>query len=105
MAPLSHDLLPLYRSDTASFRALLAFAAMLLDIEQGHTQSLQLAQLEGQAIATIQARIERGLAPQVNGTMMAVAIMAQLEVSFHIPHIDSLYLILIWNDATGVSWK
>lgn len=84
MAPLSHDLLPLYRSDIASFHALLAFAAMLSDFEQGNAQSLQLTQFEGQAIATIQGCIERGLAPQANGTVMAVAIMAQLEVSCHI---------------------
>lgn len=82
MAPLSHDLLPLYREDTASFHALLAFAAMLSRIEHGNVQSLRLAQLEGQAIATIQGRIEQCLPSQVNGTLVAVAIMAHLEVSF-----------------------
>jgi hypothetical protein len=84
MAPLSHDLLPLYREDTASFHALLAFAALLSSIEHGNVQSLQLSQLEGQAIATIQGRIEHCLSSQVNGTLMAVAIMAHLEVSFPI---------------------
>lgn len=101
MAPLSHDLLPLYRADSASFHALLAFAAMLSSIEHGSGQSLQLAQLEGEAIATIQGRIEQCLPSQVTGTLMAVAIMAHLEVSFPISIEDELSLRVL----IGISWK
>lgn len=78
---LSHELLPVYRSDAASFHALLAFSALLLAQNENLDQFLQPAELESRTLEILSSRLIPLPLTHTNGTIMAVALMAYLEVS------------------------
>ena len=81
MAYLSHELLPLYRDDLVSFHALLAFAAIHRANQTVHTSPLRAAEVEGRALQVLKERVEEMQTTQSNDTILAVGVMANLEVS------------------------
>lgn len=81
MAYLSYELLPLYREDTASFHALLAFAAMHRANQTVQTSPLRAAEFEGRALQVLKERVEDSQTAQSNGTILAAGLMTKLEVS------------------------
>ena len=81
MAYLSYELLPLYRDDTVSFHALLAFAAVHRLNQTALTSPSRAAQYEGRALMVLKERVDEGSTAQSNGTILAVGVMANLEVS------------------------
>ena len=79
LANLSRELLPLYREDIVSFQVLLAFAAVHRAVMQGQRSTTEPAAAEGYALQTLKANIDHSEGAQSNGTILGVAVMANLE--------------------------
>lgn len=80
MANHSDELLDLYRGDPVSFHALLALVAMHRTNKQGLSGTADPAEIEGQALVMLRTRMEEESGAQRNGTILAIALMANLEV-------------------------
>jgi hypothetical protein len=80
-AYLSYELLPVYRSDAASFHALLTFSALLLAQKENLDQFLRPAEFESRTLEILNSRLATSPLAHINGTITAIALMAYLEVS------------------------
>ena len=80
-ANLSYELLPIYRVDPVSFQALLAYTAVHYASEHGQSNTPAAVRLEVQALQMLQSRLEQTDNRYRNGTLLAVAMMANLAAS------------------------
>ncbi|MCJ1434449.1 hypothetical protein MMC27_003817 [Xylographa pallens] len=79
---VSQQLLPLYRCDSASFNAMLAFAAKHKAGSQGQTEPANAARYRGRALEIMSNRLQNEHTPPTDGTMLASAILASVDESW-----------------------
>lgn len=80
MGEPSHELLPLYRSDSASYRAILACAARHREVSEGSGDGIHSIQFITEALEIVQHRVREPQLRQSDGTVMAIALLASVEV-------------------------
>ena len=77
---VAHELIPLYRRDSASFSAMLVFVAKHMADLQGQIEPVTAAGHRGRALEIMGNRLQSVHTPPSDGTMLAAAILASIDV-------------------------